>query len=170
MPDVQKLRELRQLLDDGTLSQEEYEKAKAQVLAEGDSPSPPPPPSAPAPSSENQVNRGGGRPGVKLIRVLSALAAGLGMILVAYRLIITLYVLYFASMLSSCFCNVVDADDISGGFGGAWDMAGKFYSSSDGDTLMQLVYFFSSSEITSIAWVLTGVGILGVVVSSMLER
>ena len=44
---------------------------------------------------------------------------------------------------------------------GAWGTAGEFFSTSDGDTFGQLIYFFAMTEITYLAWVMIIGGLIG---------
>jgi hypothetical protein len=85
----------------------------------------------------------------------------LGLLLVLYRLAVTLAALMVASGISMCCCcGAVEADKLSGGFSGAWTMVGETFGKVSGDAYMSILYFPASDTVTMFAF---GMLILGVV-------
>ena len=91
---------------------------------------------------------------------LGAFLAALGVCALLYRVLIMIYVLMVASFGSMCTCGLVDADTFSGGITGAWGEAGARFATSDGNILMQIVYFPASSGMTMAALVMIVAGLV----------
>ena len=95
---------------------------------------------------------------------LGAILAALGVCALLYRIMVMIYALMVASFGSMCTCGLVDADTFSGGISGAWTTSGELFSDSDGDILMQVIYFPASSQMTLAALVMIAAGIVLLIV------
>jgi hypothetical protein len=178
--DVEKLKALKALLDDGTLTQAEFDAAKSKLLnASQEESLPVPPKDAGAEiesidyKEEGDSGSQDGQPEMSagaLFAVIGSFALALGLLLLIYRLFVTVTILYLGSIISDCCCfGIVDADDITGGFSGGWKMAGKAFSESDGDTFAQLIYFGASDGVTAFAWLALIGAVVAMVIGSILS-
>ena len=91
---------------------------------------------------------------------LGAFLAALGACALLYRVFVMVYVLFVASMGSMCTCGLIDADSFSGGIGGSWTTSGELFGTSDGDVLMQIIFFPASSGMTMAALVMIVAGFI----------
>ena len=105
------------------------------------------------------------------VLAIATIALTLGIAILLYRLTTTIAVMFMASLVSDCcMCGAVKADDITGGFGGAWEYAGELFDKSDGDTLGQIIYFGAAEFMTSAAYGMMLLGLLGVFIGVLLAR
>lgn len=75
----------------------------------------------------------------------------LGLLLLLYRLVWTLCLLYVMTLAAFCCCVADKADEITGGFTGSWTKAGVMFDQANGNTFLQLVSFCAWNPVSYVA-------------------
>lgn len=172
--DVSKLKELKALLDDGALTQAEFDEQKAKLLGNTENPSSESnegeSESAPRKKSKARSNKSNDGWAPQILGGLGLIFFALGLAVVGYRILAAMIGLYSATLMSICCMGCIEPNEISGGFGGAWDYVGVAFEIDDGDDMSKIIYFLSWEPVFYAGCGGLVLGLLMIVAGAMSEK